>query len=91
MKVKEEITIELTAAEASIILKNHFSDKYDIDNVHFDICTVYAHDMHGCGSEEVTKVRLVGKNKQKVVSLSEDLGPEYDSAGFTEDDRIVNG
>ena len=21
----------------------------------------------------------------------EDLGPEYDSAGFTEDDRIVNG
>ena len=22
---------------------------------------------------------------------SEDVGPEYDSAGFTEDDRIVNG
>ena len=21
----------------------------------------------------------------------EDLGPEYDSAGFTDDDRIVNG
>jgi len=24
-------------------------------------------------------------------SREEDLGPEYDSAGFTEDDRIVNG
>lgn len=25
------------------------------------------------------------------LSDEEDLGPEYDSAGFTEDDRIVNG
>ena len=24
-------------------------------------------------------------------AASEDIGPEYDSAGFTEDDRIVNG
>ena len=24
-------------------------------------------------------------------AVSEDIGPEYDSAGFTEDDRIVNG
>jgi hypothetical protein len=23
--------------------------------------------------------------------VNEDMGPEYDSAGFTEDDRIVNG
>lgn len=23
--------------------------------------------------------------------MNEDLGPEYDSAGFTDDDRIVNG
>ena len=25
------------------------------------------------------------------LAKEEDLGPEYDSAGFTEDDRIVNG
>ena len=24
-------------------------------------------------------------------AVNEDMGPEYDSAGFTEDDRIVNG
>ena len=24
-------------------------------------------------------------------TVNEDMGPEYDSAGFTEDDRIVNG
>jgi len=24
-------------------------------------------------------------------AVNEDIGPEYDSAGFTEDDRIVNG
>jgi hypothetical protein len=24
-------------------------------------------------------------------AINEDMGPEYDSAGFTEDDRIVNG
>ena len=27
----------------------------------------------------------------RVDEMDEDLGPEYDSAGFTEDDRIVNG
>ena len=26
-----------------------------------------------------------------VDKMDEDMGPEYDSAGFTEDDRIVNG
>ena len=29
--------------------------------------------------------------KKQIESESEDLGPEYDGAGFTEDDRIVNG
>lgn len=29
--------------------------------------------------------------KKEIESMSEDEGPEYDSAGFTEDDRIVNG
>ena len=24
-------------------------------------------------------------------AVNEDMGPEYDSAGFTEDDRIING
>jgi hypothetical protein len=65
MKIREDITIELTPAEASKILKDHFSDKYDVEDVHFHIGTVYDHDMNGYGSEEVTKVRLVGKNKQK--------------------------
>ena len=62
MKIKEDITIELTPAEASKILKDHFSDKYDIDNVQFNIGYIYD---DGHGSDEVTGVRLLGKNKQK--------------------------
>ena len=27
----------------------------------------------------------------RLEKIEEDLGPEYDSAGFTEEDRIVNG
>jgi hypothetical protein len=65
MKIREDITIELTPAEAIKILKEHFSDKYDIDNVHFDIGTVYDDGLGGYGSKEVKGVRLLGKNKQK--------------------------
>jgi hypothetical protein len=65
MKVREDITIELTTAEAIKILKDHFSDKYDVENVHFDINTVYDDGLGGYGSYGVTGVRLLGKNKQK--------------------------
>jgi hypothetical protein len=30
-------------------------------------------------------------DKETAIAVIEDLGPEYDSAGFTEEDRIVNG
>jgi hypothetical protein len=67
MKIREDITIELTATEVRKILKDHFSDKYDIDNVQFNIGTVYDDGMPvSCvGTDEVTGVRLLGKNKQK--------------------------
>ncbi len=65
MKIREDITIELTPSEAIKILKDHFSDKYDIDNVQFNIGTVYDDGLGGYGSDEVTGVRLLGKNKQK--------------------------
>ena len=65
MKIREDITIELTPAEAIKILKDHFSDKYDIDNVQFNIGTVYGDGLGGYDSDEVTGVRLLGKNKQK--------------------------
>jgi hypothetical protein len=65
MKIKEDITIELTPAEAMKILKDHFSDKYDVEKVHFDIGTVHDDGLGGYGSKEVTGVRLLGKNKQK--------------------------
>lgn len=65
MKVREDITIELTPAEAIKILKDHFSDKYNVENVHFDINTVYDDGLGGYGSYGVTGVRLLGKNKQK--------------------------
>lgn len=67
MEVKEVIQIKLTPDEAAEILKNHFSDKYDVDNVHFDVRTVYQHDMDSYGSYEVTEIRLVGKNKQSKI------------------------
>ena len=68
MKIREDITIELTAAEASKILKDHFSDKYDVENVYFDLTNVYE-GIDGYGSKEMTRVRLVGKNKQILCSV----------------------
>lgn len=65
MKIKEEITIVLTIAEACKILKDHFSEKYDIEHAYFDIKTVYDTPMDCYGSQEVKEVRLVGKNKEK--------------------------
>jgi len=41
--------------------------------------------------------KLIWDNNTKEYDMSqlekieEDLGPEYDSAGFTEEDRVVNG
>jgi len=49
--------------------------------------------------QEMTPVNGMGKfaRQTKIDSLTnqirvlEDVGPEYDSAGFTEEDRVVNG
>jgi hypothetical protein len=41
------------------------------------------------GTRETPLMNLAKQNL-KIVQ-NEDLGPEYDSAGFTEEDRIVNG
>ena len=49
--------------------------------------------------QEMTPVNNMGKyaRQTKIDSLKskinelEDVGPEYDSAGFTEEDRVVNG
>ena len=49
--------------------------------------------------QEMTPVNNMGKfaRQTKIDSLTnqirvlEDEGPEYDSAGFTEEDRVVNG
>lgn len=41
--------------------------------------------------EKLTK-EIVLENSIKFKEMhNEDLGPEYDSAGFTEEDRVVNG
>lgn len=62
MRVKEEIQIELTAKEAKKIIMDHFSDKYDIQGVYFNVETVYdGYDDYG--SSEVTYVKCIGKNK----------------------------
>ena len=53
--------------------------------------------LEGYAEEAMTKYQ--GSYTQKEVDgffnevdmINEDIGPEYDSAGFTEEDRIVNG
>ncbi len=44
---------------------------------------------HWIYSTRETPLMIIAK-KNLLIS-HEDLGPEYDSAGFTEEDRIVNG
>jgi hypothetical protein len=44
------------------------------------------------GTRETPLMNLARQNMLIGVGLPiEDVGPEYDSAGFTEEDRIVNG
>tara|TARA_R110000851_G_scaffold47424_1_gene115131 strand:- start:75911 stop:76108 length:198 start_codon:yes stop_codon:yes gene_type:complete len=64
MKIKEEIQIELTPKEVEKIIKEHFSDKYDIESIYFNVTTVYDGSYYSeHGSDEMTNVRCVGKNK----------------------------
>ena len=41
------------------------------------------------GTRETPMMNFAKQNM--LIGHGEDLGPEYDSAGFTEEDRIVNG
>lgn len=41
------------------------------------------------GTRETPLMNIAKQNLK--ISQNEDEGPEYDSAGFTEEDRIVNG
>jgi len=41
--------------------------------------------------DKLARQTKIDNLKKQIESMSEDVGPEYDSAGFTEDDRIVNG
>ena len=43
------------------------------------------------GDDVINDSKLYKQLIQTCEQYDEDLGPEYDSAGFTEDDRIVNG
>lgn len=60
------------------------------------IFTDYARTFDNKKDAEVFQ-QLIWDNNTKEYDVSrlekveEDLGPEYDSAGFTEEDRIVNG
>lgn len=62
MRIKEEIQIELTPKEVEKIIIKHFSDKFNIESVYFNISSVYD-DLGGYPSYELTEVKCVGKNK----------------------------
>ena len=62
MNIKEEVTIMMKPNEVEKILKEHFSDDYDIDAVFFRVEVVY-NDFGDYPSNEMTEVKLVGKKK----------------------------
>jgi len=43
------------------------------------------------GENRLIPVRDEAEGLLYIQEQNEDLGPEYDSAGFTEEDRIING
>jgi hypothetical protein len=67
MEIKKSISVTLTTEEVANILKDHFKTKsIQIDDVHFNVSTVYDKDDYGSRpSYQLVKVNCEGVEKQE--------------------------
>lgn len=66
MEIKEDVQITLQPKDVEDILKNYFSEKYQIDNIYFVVGGVenkFDFRAEFPLSYELTKVKLVGKTR----------------------------
>ena len=64
----------------------------ELNELYYCIETINRRDFRPDMSERLNLLGdKIGEEVYQLAKEEDDLGPEYDSAGFTEDDRIVNG
>ena len=67
-------------------------NQQELNDLYYCVETINRRDFSPDMSERLNLLgNLIGIEIYRLAKEEDDLGPEYDSAGFTEDDRIVNG